>query len=388
MRLSSVSWLALGGAIGLVAVACGTSSDISEFEPLAQDAAVDAPDDGSPPPLGNFGDGGGRDDDAAPPPNDDGGACATVAAEAKLTPVNLVVMYDRSGSMGDTNEHPSYDPAKRWIPVGEAMKAFFGDPSSAGMNAALTFFPDLANSCNGGDYETAVVARTPLPSSSLVTTIANAGPKGDTPTRAAIAGAIVQAKALRGAHPDEKTVIVLVTDGEPYGCGINNDTQSNAEAQLVAQDVAKVASEVATYVIGIGPSVGNLQAVATAGGTTAFQVEVGNAAKTTSDLLVAMNAIRGNVVQCDFDIPAPPDGRKLDFDKVFVTFTPSSGAPKSLPYSADCSDPTGWHFDDAKAPKKVLLCASTCDTVRADPAGKINVGFACENRPDVPTPVK
>lgn len=381
MRVSNVLGMALGGAVGVVAIACGSGSGISEFETIDRNQSAQNETDGDPPPVGNFDDDAGRDG-AVQPPSDDGGACATVAAEAKLTPVNLVVMYDRSGSMGDTNENPSYDPAKRWIPVGEAMKAFFGDPSSAGLNASLKFFPDLNNSCTGSDYETPDVARTALPSSNLVTTVADAKPKGDTPTRAAVAGAIVQAKAIRDAHPDEKTVIVLVTDGEPYGCGIYNDTQSNAEAQLVAQDVAKVVSEVNTYVIGIGPSVGNLQAVATAGGTTAFQVEVGSAPKTTSDLLDAMNAIRGNLARCDFDIPAPPDGRKLDFDKVFVTFTPGNGTPETLPYSADCSDPNGWHFDDPKAPKKVLLCTSTCDTVRADKAGKINVAFACEKRPD------
>ncbi len=311
----------------------------------------------------------------------EGGTCATVKAEAKLTPVNMVVMYDQSGSMGDTTENPSYDPSKRWIPVGTAMKAFFTDTTSAGLNASLTFFASATNSCNATDYGAPEVALTALPNATFSSTITAHAPKGDTPTRAAVKGAITQAQAVLAGHAGEKTVIVLVTDGEPYGCGITTNTQSQAEVANVANDVSAVAASIPTYVIGVGPSVANLDAVAAAGGTTsALQVTVGNPAQTTSDLLAAMATIRGQLASCDFAIPAPPDGRTLDFDKVFVVRTPSGQPAVTLPYNQTCSGP-GWRYDDPKNPTKVLLCDATCDVVKADPGGKIDVQFACVSRP-------
>jgi hypothetical protein len=358
--------------------ACGTE-DTSLF-PNGDgegEGAVPGP-GGSDPSLG--GGGGGGNQNVGGDPN---AACATTSTVAQLTPVNMVVAYDRSGSMGDTSEDPSYDPKQRWLPVGQAMKSFFTAPGSGGVNATLTFFPSATNSCSAADYGASQVATTALPSPLFAKAIDTTAPKGDTPTRAAIAGAIAQAKAVAQKNPGEKTVIVLVTDGEPYGCGVDSAAQSDAEAQKVAQDVAAVKATLPTYVIGVGPSTGNLDAVATAGGTKAFHVQVGNPAQTSQQLLAAMSQISGALASCDFAIPNPPDGRKLDYDKVNVERTSPNGPAQTLPYSADCKNGVGWHYDDAKNPKKVLLCGGTCDQVKKDAGGKVNVAFSCVDRPGV-----
>lgn len=363
----------------LGAAACGSSAGGSVFtDPTADDGS------GGRGTAANVFHGEGRPDPSlVAADGTDGGACAATSAEAKLTPVNMIVVYDRSGSMGDTQEDPSFDPSQRWIPVGQAMKAFFADPSSAGMSAALTFFPNATDSCQSTDYATANVPFAALPSTTFGQAIDQTAPKGDTPTRAATLGAIAQAKAVAQQKPAERTVIVLVTDGEPYGCGIDTSVQSDAEAQAVAQEVAAVKAQIPTYVIGVGPSVQNLDAVATAGGTTAFHVQVGNAQQTTTQLLAAMAQIRGALGRCDFDIPAPPDGRTLDFGKVNVEKTSGAGVTETLPYVADCTGGKGWHFDDPAKPKKVLLCSSTCESVKAEAGGKVNVSFRCVDRPDV-----
>jgi len=364
-------------AVALVVVACGSNAGESLFTDPPAGSSSGNVDAGPTDPFGDRG-------DASDGGNDDGGAvCAAVNAEAKLVPVNMVVMYDRSGSMGDTTEDPSFDPNQRWVPVGQAMKSFFNDPSSAGIRAALTYFPTATNSCTQADYDNPDVALTSLPSMDFATSIDATSPKGDTPTRAAALGAIDQAKAIATAKPMEKTIIVFVTDGEPYGCGIDTDKQSDDEAAAVAVEVGKVKAQFATYVIGIGPSVTNLDEMATAGGTTAFHVQVGNAAQTTSDLLAAMAMIRGTLGRCDFDIPTPPDGRTIDFGKVDVQKISGSGMMETLPYVADCKGNIGWHFDDAMNPKKVLLCSTTCEAVKVDAGGKVNVSFRCVNRPDV-----
>lgn len=370
----ALSFTVLASVI-LGAAACGSQGDPSNFvDPNAggTNGSSSRPSD----PLGSSGASGSSGS------TDPNAACAEASAEAKLTPVNLVIAYDRSGSMGDTQEDPSFDPAKRWTPVGDAMKAFFTDPTSAGMSATLTFFPKANDSCNATDYATPDVALSALPNAAFVTAIEQTTPKGDTPTRAATLGAIAQAKAIAAQRPNEKTVVVLVTDGEPYGCGIAGGAPSDAEAQAVAAEVAKVKSETPTYVIGVGPSVQNLDSVATAGGTSAFHVQVGTAQQTTSQLVAALSAIKGAVARCDFDIPAPPDGRAIDFGKVNVEKVNTTGT-ETLAYAADCADGKGWHFDDPQKPSKVLLCSAACDAIKKETSGKVNVSFRCADRPDV-----
>jgi hypothetical protein len=357
----------------LAAAACGSEGDQSTFvDPTAAGASESAskPSD----PIGQGGNG-------TPISNDPNAKCAEASAEAKLTPVNLVIAYDRSGSMGDTQEDPSFDPAQRWAPVGEAMKAFFADPTSVGLNATLTFFPKATNSCDANDYATADVPLAALPNAAFVAAIDATAPKGDTPTRAATLGAIAQANAIAAQHPNEKTVVVLVTDGEPYGCGIETTPQSNTEAAGVAAEVAKVKAQTPTYVIGVGPSVSNLDAVAASGGTSAFHVQVGSAQQTTSQLALALSAIKGAVARCDFDIPPPPDGRTIDFAKVDVQKLNAAGA-ETLTYAADCANGAGWHFDDPQKPSKVLLCSAACDAIKKETSGKVNVSFRCTDRPD------
>ncbi|MCL2725121.1 MAG: hypothetical protein FWD69_11855 [Polyangiaceae bacterium] len=103
----------------------------------------------------------------------------------------------------------------------------------------------------------------------------------------------------------------------------------------------------------------------------------GNPADTSSALQNALNTIRGNVVSCDFNIPNPPDGRTIDFNKVNVEYTPPGQPAQTLPYSADCSAPNGWHFDNPAAPMKVQLCTDACSTVRSTQNGQVDVVFGC-----------
>jgi len=106
-------------------------------------------------------------------------ACVTDMKNATLPAVNLVIMYDKSGSMGDPAE--GGDPNVKWIPVNAGMKAFFGDPRSTGYNASLQFFPAPGNvsaTC-GADYEYPLVPLTPLvKNASLAQALDGASPQG------------------------------------------------------------------------------------------------------------------------------------------------------------------------------------------------------------------
>ncbi len=67
--------------------------------------------------------------------------CVSSVAQAALANANLIVMFDKSGSMGDPLEGFDAEVMTKWIPVTSAMVAFFTDPNSAGVSASLQFFP-------------------------------------------------------------------------------------------------------------------------------------------------------------------------------------------------------------------------------------------------------
>ena len=63
-----------------------------------------------------------------------------------------------------------------------------------------------------------------------------------------------------------------------------------------------------------------------------------------------------------------------------MQFTPDGQASTPLKYGTECTGDTAWHYDDPMKPKQVILCDATCNTVKADPKGKLDVVFGCVDR--------
>jgi hypothetical protein len=317
-------------------------------------------------------------------------ACVSSATNAALTPANLVFMYDRSGSMGATTE--GFDPSVKWIPVGSGMKAFFTDPGSAGINASLQFFPlgaDVAAMC-AADYGTPEVTMTALSNAAaLVAAIDAPSPRGGTPTLPALEGAIHYAGTIAAARPADKTVIVLVTDGEPgyriNGQNVTGCTDNDVAHVAAAARAAFTATpSIPTYVIGVGASLQNLNAIAAAGGTgQATMVSVTDPAVTRASFQKSLDAIRAQTLSCDLALPAPPDGKTLNVNAVNVAFTSGAGVETILAYDAGCASGAGWHYDDVAAPTKIELCPAACSTAQADRAGKLQIALGCVTKGDV-----
>ena len=363
---------------GLVSFACGSAGD-STF------------DDGSN--SGSDGTNGGSSGGRQLPeigPSGTSSACVTEMAGAELAPTNLVFVYDKSGSMGDTAT--GFDPAKRWIPVGSGLKQFFADPYSKTLRASLQFFPlsdDTIETTCAHPYANPVVPLSPASDPAFITAIDSMKPSGGTPTLPALAGGIAHAKAIAVARPGEKTAVVLVTDGEPGfwdpdknaytpGCA-NNDVAHVAEA---ARAAFSGTPSIPTYVIGVGPNLQSLQAVAAAGGTSAaVMVDVNDPAGTRSALVSALDTIRRREVSCDFAVPPPPAGETLDPYAVNVAIT-GAGGERVLGYSKDCASPEGWRYDDIRAPKRILLCSAACEAAR-EPDGKVSIAFGCKTKLEV-----
>ncbi|MEZ4298226.1 MAG: VWA domain-containing protein [Polyangiaceae bacterium] len=96
---------------------------------------------------------------------------------------------------------------------------------------------------------------------------------------------------------------------------------------------------------------------------------------------MATGIVQSAELSCEYDIPPPPEGETLDPALVNVNYTPT-GQPKmailNVKTPADCGAKGGWYYDNPAAPTKIIMCPGTCDTLKADTTGKVEVLFGCE----------
>ncbi len=350
--------------LALAAAACSSPPvDTSTYGNGSKKSGSSANDDGT-----NFGTG----DDATPAstPADSLQACATATAGATPKPVYLVFAYDQSGSMSGSN---------KWENAKAAMKGFFSGADSVGIHASMTLFPIFNNQfCSASQYANPQVPVTALPSSAFGSVLDQTGPdpnRRGTPTVAALTGALNYAKSIQGTTAKDGSIaVVMVTDGIPEQCSDDSDIDDSV-------DVAKVnAATIPTYVVGVGDQLTDLNKLAVGGGTkSAFIVSTSDPSKTQGDLTKAFNAIKLSALTCDYAIPAAPAGQTFDRNKVNVQYTPTGSAAQALNYNPSCSGGTGWKYDDANNPTRVLACDSTCNSIKAS-SGKVDLVFGCETR--------
>jgi len=300
----------------------------------------------------------------------DANACAAESQKAELVPLDLYIMLDRSGSM----------QGSKWSNVTTAIDSFVKDPASSGLGVGLDFFPDTPE-CSSSTYSNPSVPIGVLPNnaasiSGALLTVAS--PYGGTPTVPAMQGAIDYASSWAFQNPTHVVVIVLATDGLPNDC-----SSSVGGVATLAQNAANQNPAILTFVIGVGSALTNLNQIAVSGGTKqAFIVDTSQDVK--KQFIDALNAIRGAVVACEYIIPKPEAG-VIDKGKVNVQYTPGGvGTPNLLPKVANAgacpANGDGWYYDDDNAPTKVILCPSTCATVKQDPNARVDVLFGCTTK--------
>jgi hypothetical protein len=331
-------------------------------------------------------------------------ACATGTASAKLSNVRMLVMFDRSTSMSDEADRTT--GATRWDLASSALTGFFADPAAGGLQVALRFFPhDLpAAGCNDDACDVSACAQPIVPLATLAAEPADAheaalvaasvaamppprmagmgaaGSQG-TPISAALGGALSWAAAQRMAAPEESAVVVLVTDGQPNGCEEEITTISG-----LAQN-AFTTSGIRTYAIGLtGSRESDMDAIAAAGGTTEG-IFISDGATAKQDLLNALAAIRGSVLDCDFEMPKASNGMQVDPTKVNVKYTPAGGTQMTLgrvPDAAACGMAPGWYYDNDLNPTRILLCPASCNSASVEVDATLEVLLGCVTETRVP----
>jgi hypothetical protein len=237
--------------------------------------------------------------------------------------------------------------------------------------------------CKASDYTQAAVNIGLLPAAAnrIVATMAEQDVNGGTPTVPALRGAFTHAAAWSLDHPGRRVAVVYVTDGEPFGCDVDNTIETAIDS---TQNAATGAASISTYVIGIGPSLDNLNRIAAAGGTEKAYLLDGSsdALKGLSD---ALNSIRSRALSCDYAIPKEST---LDLGQVNVRVSLGPGAVPQLvsqtPSRARCNAKDGWYYDKPTDPAFISLCPKTCDAIRAADSGKLEVLIGCKTITDAP----
>jgi hypothetical protein len=320
-----------------------------------------------------------------------------VLVESEVTttkPVALYIMFDQSQSMAMSN---------LWDPAVNAMKSFLMDEKSQGVGVGIQYFPLSNGSCNGGTYKTPAVDIALLPGHA--TKIAKSLDDHDpvdwmlgTPMEGALRGVTDFCKQYQASHADEQCVAVLVTDGKPQNfsgpsCNTNSATLTG---------IAKSAHDagVTTFAVGLqGADFTLLDAIAQQGGapdcdpsSTAYACNVSSGASKLAD---ALTSIRDTVVKtethtvvethvettalpCEWAIPAQPDGRVFDPDKVNIRWKTASAETTFVRVDSEAQcRANGWRFDNAENPTRLIACPQACDAIKAEPNAKLDVLLGC-----------
>jgi hypothetical protein len=241
--------------------------------------------------------------------------------------------------------------------------------------------------CDSGLYANPTVPITVLPGGapSVMGSLAARKPEGLTPTVPALAGAIEHARARMKANPARKVAVVLASDGFPSAC-MPNKIEDVAD---LARGGADGVPSVSTFAIGVvSPSekasaTANLGAVAIAGGTRRAYV-INTAQDVTGEFQDALTAIRSTVLACEFKLPTPAAGT-LDYTRVNVQLTKGDGTIQTIGNVANkaACDQTrgGWFYDADIAtggrPSTIITCGSTCDRLRAETNGQVDIVLGC-----------
>lgn len=317
--------------------------------------------DGGPSSQGQGG-GGGSSSTGLPPTGD--ANCGTAPFGTSRQPADVLLVLDRSGSMAydtatDSNcASGSTTCTARWPALTSAVNATL-TATSGSISWGLKLFSSTGNACGMNNNVEVPIATTSVPA--INTQIAAVSPAGNTPTAQAITAATAY---LQTVNDQNARYILLATDGEPNCAPGKSSGTTNVQGTIDAITAAKAAGFL-VYVIGIGPSVGNLDSFAAAGGTTNYFP-----ATSPQALTDAFSAISVAVTTCTFALgTASPDPGNI------AVYLDGNILQKD--------DPNGWSFGGGT--QTVVINGTSCDAITAGTATKVQVLFGCPGQAPPPT---
>jgi hypothetical protein len=248
--------------------------------------------------------------------------------------------------------------------------------------------------CDASAYAAPSVPIAPLPASATMLSAAldRRRPEGRTTLGPALAGAIAHAKDRMTKDPTRKVAVVLASDGLPVVCS-PMDVRGVA---AVAEAGATGSPAVATFTVGVvtpgeaPEALANLGLISRAGGTTKPYI-VTTMQNVEQEFLTNLNSIRTTALTCEFKVPPGTGSAGVDFNQVNVRYTPGDGSPATtlvnVPGAQSCDAARGgWYYDvnpsGGGKPASIITCPVTCDRLKMDQAGKVDIVLGCPIRID------
>ncbi|HWE29865.1 MAG TPA: VWA domain-containing protein [Polyangia bacterium] len=293
----------------------------------------------------------------APPDlgTDDGGICGSMEFALTRIPPNVMLVIDRSGSMGESIGGGS--PTTKWTDLKNAVASLVTNYDSEMRLGAAIFSSD--GNCAASNIDV------PLASAAGATVeqkLAAQGPSGNTPTAYALDTVIGKGMVNDATRAN---YVVLATDGEPNCTDVDVTTRIT---KLYSQTPS-----VKTFVIGIGDGTASdptlLNAWADAGHTARTGTTHYYQTSSPTDLKAAFDAIVGGIVSCDFKMmQSAPDPSLVRVTENGTVLSPS---------------PTnGYSFNPST--NTVTLTGTACDLLKTTPTTKVGVLYGCPAPPPIP----
>jgi hypothetical protein len=286
---------------------------------------------------------------------DDGGNCGAMEFALQRIPPNVMLVIDRSGSMGMSVGGGS--ATSKWTDLKNAVSTLVTSYDSQ-MNLGAAIFSSDGD-CKADNIDVPLAAAA---GSTVMTKLNAQGPVGNTPT--ALALDTVIAKGLL-TDKTRANYVVLATDGLP------NCTDTDVTKRITT--LYNQTPSVKTFVIGMGDGTASdptlLGSWADAGHTARTGAVHYYQTTSPQDLKTAFDAIVGGIVSCDFKMSqAAPDPSLISVTENGATISPS---------------PTnGYSFDPST--NTVTLHGAACDMLKNNASTKVGVLYGCPGPPPIP----
>jgi hypothetical protein len=336
-----------------------------------------------------------------PDPDDCGSLTLEAEVEVIERPGNVLLVFDRSGSMAD-----DWNGDSRWESAGAAIENAL-TPLAGILTVGSVFFPSSDPDAPARCVDPTGIACIFVPwlvvpgGTCGVNAIAEsdqiafregpaflsafAGGANTAPLYAPIPGGLTplmeglqQAEAaLASSMLTGTTAVVVITDGDP-----NCDWDAGASRQIVSGWQAR---GIATHVIGLpglsGTGEGVLNDLAEAGGTGTYITPSDSAALEQKLRQIAMETVQAGFESCEIAINPPAEVP----DKLHLVVT-ENGADSDVP--RDWSSDAGWTISSDGA--LVTLTGRLCDDATGGRFQRLRFEFGCVDLPplDPPPPVE
>lgn len=304
--------------------------------------------------------------DAGPQPIDaamiDAPSCVEIEATFRETTPTMVFVIDRSGSMDAPYIPPrgGYRGATRWGAVLEVLVGEGGILPGLQDRVRLGAITFTSDGVTCPDMHTLAPAL--YNSDAIASLLRSDGPNGGTPIAETMDAIAMQLDTLTidGSPP----TLVLMTDGEPSGCGGTALDPSEAVAHCFDRGAR-------TYVIGLGDEVGEayLQSMANAGGGVTMgepDAEYWPAVQAMR-FVDALDTISQRVADCRATLSSP-----------IVVARACEARVRLGAQLLTCDDPDGWSALDAST---IELRGEACTRLVRDGTVRVTLQAPCDVRP-------